>query len=524
MPILGSGLSLGTISRISNYDLDASSYIIANSIPNSAVIRTTNNNYTKFDGNGYLSHVYNTANDASNYQLTAGTIKTFSFWFKPTAFNLQYIFAKELEYAIRIFSQNSIDFLWGNISGSSWLGGYSFNLPSALQANSWYHAIAVFDRINNKFKFYLNESQIVNDNLTYASFTPNNNDFCIGGKNPIQTGTNYTGGIKQFYVINRDVTSTEISALYNSGVTPLYYSVYSSTSGSFIPSLHFPLNGSVVDTSVFINYANSATIDSSESTFVSINPQSQLNDFVVGIKSLGLWSNMVCWPSRSFQNKTSITTLGSLGGLASWPLSVVNNGYTPVISEDGFYVGTGACGYAYYNASSVTYTNCSLISVFNSSFGTNTFAGYPCYINAGTATYTNANYYYITNPGNSGQSTGATINPSGSTSNSTSTILATMDTKFYASTLSPTALTYFYNLQTNSVANSTPAVVDRIGINGRFNPSGGPFQTGYAGNQDYQVAHAGASYAFNAFFNSTINVNSVYSLYKTTLGYGFYLP
>jgi hypothetical protein len=44
----------------------------------------------------------------------------------------------------------------------------------------------------------------------------------------------------------------------------------------------------------------------------------QINAFVVGVKALGLWNNMVCWPLRSAQNKGSGTTAYSLGGYGTY--------------------------------------------------------------------------------------------------------------------------------------------------------------------------------------------------------------
>jgi len=46
----------------------------------------------------------------------------------------------------------------------------------------------------------------------------------------------------------------------------------------------------------------------------------QINAFVKGVKTLGLWSNMVCWPLRSAQNVGTGTTVYSLGGYG------INNG------------------------------------------------------------------------------------------------------------------------------------------------------------------------------------------------------
>lgn len=46
--------------------------------------------------------------------------------------------------------------------------------------------------------------------------------------------------------------------------------------------------------------------------------KTQINDFVVGIKDLGLWSSMVSWPLRSSQNAGTGTTAYSLGGLGTY--------------------------------------------------------------------------------------------------------------------------------------------------------------------------------------------------------------
>jgi hypothetical protein len=49
-----------------------------------------------------------------------------------------------------------------------------------------------------------------------------------------------------------------------------------------------------------------------------------INDFVKGIKSLGYWPYMVCWPMRSSQNYGTGTVVGSLGGYGSYPATLVN--------------------------------------------------------------------------------------------------------------------------------------------------------------------------------------------------------
>jgi hypothetical protein len=47
--------------------------------------------------------------------------------------------------------------------------------------------------------------------------------------------------------------------------------------------------------------------------------------FVRGMKTLGLWQNMVSWPMRSYQNAGTGSTVYSLGGLSNNTMSLVNS-------------------------------------------------------------------------------------------------------------------------------------------------------------------------------------------------------
>jgi len=49
-----------------------------------------------------------------------------------------------------------------------------------------------------------------------------------------------------------------------------------------------------------------------------------LSDFARGVKGLGLWDSMVCWPLRSSQNAGTGTDVYSLGGGGSFPGTLVN--------------------------------------------------------------------------------------------------------------------------------------------------------------------------------------------------------
>lgn len=57
-----------------------------------------------------------------------------------------------------------------------------------------------------------------------------------------------------------------------------------------------------------------------------------LSAFVKGVKELGLWNNMVCWPLRSSQNAGNGDTVYSLGGLGTFNGTRVNG---PAWTADG---------------------------------------------------------------------------------------------------------------------------------------------------------------------------------------------
>jgi len=60
-----------------------------------------------------------------------------------------------------------------------------------------------------------------------------------------------------------------------------------------------------------------------------------IQKFVQGVKTLGLWDDMVCWPLRSAQNAGTGTVAYSLGGLGAFNGTLVNG---PTWSADGIVV------------------------------------------------------------------------------------------------------------------------------------------------------------------------------------------
>jgi hypothetical protein len=66
--------------------------------------------------------------------------------------------------------------------------------------------------------------------------------------------------------------------------------------------------------------------------------KTQINNFIIGTKSLGLWNSMVCWPLRSSQNAGTGSTAYSLGGFGTYNGTLTNG---PTWGSDGLTVGGG---------------------------------------------------------------------------------------------------------------------------------------------------------------------------------------
>jgi len=68
----------------------------------------------------------------------------------------------------------------------------------------------------------------------------------------------------------------------------------------------------------------------------------QINKFVIGVKKLGLWNSMVCWPMRSIHNAGTGSIIYSLGGLGIYNGSMVNS---PEWSKNGIITVNGINAY-----------------------------------------------------------------------------------------------------------------------------------------------------------------------------------
>jgi hypothetical protein len=98
-----------------------------------------------------------------------------------------------------------------------------------------------------------------------------------------------------------------------------------------------------------------ASFDADARAFVNTSgatARAELNHFVKGIKKLGLYSSMVCWPLRSTQNAGTGSTAYSLGGLGTYNGTLVNG---PTWGADGITFAASSSQQISTNLSFVTY-------------------------------------------------------------------------------------------------------------------------------------------------------------------------
>ena len=226
-----------------------------------------------------------------------------------------------------------------------------------------------------------------------------------------------------------------------------------------------------------------------------------INNFVVGMKGLGYWSNMICWPLRSTQNAGSGTTAYSLGGLAISNGTLTNG---PTWGADGI-VFDGSNDYISLSDNTFSTGNSaeSFLAFFQPTAGTGRVL-----IGAGDPPEQVVSYYHL---------------KSGTTGNDQATMAFT-DTTIAASDTSWKSL--FQGNTTLGFKGKNGGTVTSFTLNNTLNKSGTNCAIGgfipFAGANHFQGTIS-AVIKIDATPSTQLN-SDVYSLYKTTLGDGLGLP
>jgi hypothetical protein len=231
----------------------------------------------------------------------------------------------------------------------------------------------------------------------------------------------------------------------------------------------------------------------------------QISRFVTGIKDLGLYNNMVCWPLRSSQNAGTGTTAYSLGGLGTFNGTLTNgptwgtNGIVFDGSNDFINTGnplnTARIVYVSYKTNLAGTLNASVVGNYN--FNGSTETGYELIHIASTQPA--MRFYTATNNANARQTT-----------------VNCADTNFHFAM---------------GITDNTASRISVDGTTGSFTNLTNPPRVDSTGN----FAIGAGSVSLRQPINSTISFvavmdlyttqfDSVRTLYKTTLGQGLGLP
>ena len=158
-----------------------------------------------------------------------------------------------------------------------------------------------------------------------SSFIRFNGDGNLGG------ASFFPGSMSNWGFWKRALTASEVTQLFNNGSGRTYASLDSGLRTNLVS--WWALNGSSSAVSLTDSHTGGNDLSNNGTvTAPNIGPivtgygdsRRLISDFVKGIKSLGLWNSMVCWPLRSSQNAGSGTTARSLGGLGTFDGTLVN--------------------------------------------------------------------------------------------------------------------------------------------------------------------------------------------------------
>ena len=487
MPSLGSGLSLGTLNKISGFDFDASAFITQAGIASEATIPLYGKNLLPSSNNfadtntwqqslcsitpNATSNPFGTANDAflfSNINVSYGNI------LRMDNFRVSQFLSNNTRYMVSVYAKaNASNFIGIRLAEIANNGGNNYSFADL--SNGTTTLLSPVNGVNHSLTatlvgngWYRVEYSFTNNTSTVAVL-----DFCCCNSTG-QSGTISPAGTRSVYIWGAQLEIT-------SNTTASAYAETASNNPNLVQEAQLRTSGTLLSE--------------------VINPRRLINDFVVGVKSFGLFNSLVCWPTRSFLNASSGNTMYSLGGLGQYNGTFA--GTTPTRRLSGLQA-TSTNSYLQTTYSFNLTSNFSSICVGNLVEGGNKRiigSNGPTHLLGATTTTSGAYGLYDHNGVGS------------YTYGSAPFSFSTYKPMYY--TISKTG-SVFTQYQYGS---TTPDVAT---INGLNNVSNNIAYFGSNGTSD------GGIYPFLCMINN-INLSSAqssnfYALYKSTLGYGTSLP
>jgi hypothetical protein len=202
------------------------------------------------------------------------------------------------------------------------------NASNSVAVNSSVFVPSAWNFIECGWDSTLNQSFISLNGGTRAFSTavagwtfPNTTNITRLGRDPF--GSFLTGNLAGWGLWKRALSASEVTALWNNGAGRTYASLDSGLQTNLISWWALNQNSVTADSAPTGNNLTNSTPAVTATNIGPIvtttqNSRQLINNFVKGIKSLGLWNSMVCWPLRSSQNASTTLTARSRGGLGTF--------------------------------------------------------------------------------------------------------------------------------------------------------------------------------------------------------------
>jgi hypothetical protein len=412
---------------------------------------------------------------------------------------------------------DNLNFVYLDIRNDNASNSVSVNSP-VFVPSTWNFVECGWDSALNRSFISLNGGTRSFSTAVAGWTFPNTTNTTRLGRDPF--GLSLTGNLAGWGLWKRALTASEVSQLWNNGAGRTYASLDSTLRTNLVSWWALNQNSVTADshgTNTLTNNGSVTAPNIGPIVTTTENSRQLINNFVKGIKSLGLWNSMVCWPLRASQNAGAGLTARSLGGLGNFD-GTLAGGTLPSWTANGLSLAASS----QMNASVTTVPqNVTLLFAAAGDGAANTsFAQYLQLQGSSTWVSNQAGFQdqqgntdlYLTQRNSTFDSTAGTAprlaNPFRNSTNFA----------FVAGSLNTTApSSNVRNLSagtTNSLTPNTTGTntLNRLQLNGRW-----------AGSLELGTPHTAA---FCGYITpaSDGQVSAIYSLYRNTLGIGLNLP
>ncbi len=162
-----------------------------------------------FDGNAD----YINCGNASSLSIS-GSI-TISVWIYANNFNTDHGIVSKYNTSPSYELITSSPYSIAPLNKVRWLDAGGFLFSNAINANTWYHLVTVFDVTNQKKYIYINGNLVAQSSVSLSAIPTNSNNLYIGSHQPSNVSYwSWDGKLDDVGIWNRVLTDCEIKSLY----------------------------------------------------------------------------------------------------------------------------------------------------------------------------------------------------------------------------------------------------------------------------------------------------------------------